>query len=448
MSRKPNVVLVFADQWRYSATGYAGDPNVKTPVLDALAGQGVNFINAVAGCPVCSPYRASLLTGQYPLTHGVFINDVPLSDGAVSLAQAFRRGGYKTAYIGKWHLDGLDRSAYIPPGRRQGFEFWRAFGCSHDYNNSPYYGGDSDRKLTWEGYDAFAQTREAQDYIRANARGGPFLLVVSWGPPHAPYHTAPPQQRALYDPASLKLAPNVPETAAAPARRDLAGYYAHCSALDNCVGRLLETLADCGLEDDTIFLFTSDHGDMLGSQGQFKKQRPWDESIRVPFLLRFPAGLGHRGRITEKLIDAPDVMPTLLSLSGLEIPGTVEGADLSDYARGRRPAEDDAAVITCITPFGQFTRRGGGREYRGIRTPRYTYVRDLNGPWLLYDNQADPFQMCNLCGTSGSAALQARLDGLLDRRLKETNDELLPGEHYIRKWNITVDAEGEVPWKW
>ena len=192
--RKPNVVFVFADQWRAQATGYAGDTNVRTPNLDRLAARSVNFENAVSCCPVCSPYRASLLTGQYPLTHGVFLNDVPLRNEAVSLAEVYRNAGYETAYIGKWHLDGNHRSAFIPRERRQGFDFWKVLGCTHAYNNSFYY-GDEDVKLKWEGYDAIAQTREAQQYIRDHAGGPPFLLVLSWGPPHDPYETAPQKYR-------------------------------------------------------------------------------------------------------------------------------------------------------------------------------------------------------------------------------------------------------------
>jgi phosphoglycerol transferase MdoB-like AlkP superfamily enzyme len=150
--RKPNLVFLLADQWRSQAVGYAGNPDVITPNLDRLAEESINFSNAVSGCPVCCPYRASLMTGRYPLTHGVFLNDVRLNNDVVSIAQAYNKAGYDTAYIGKWHLDGDQRSAYIPRERRQGFKFWKALGCTHDYNNSFYY-GDEDVKLKWEGYD-------------------------------------------------------------------------------------------------------------------------------------------------------------------------------------------------------------------------------------------------------------------------------------------------------
>jgi arylsulfatase A-like enzyme len=141
--KRPNVVLVLTDQWRASATGYAGDPNVKTPHLDALAAEGVNFRNAVSVCPVCSPARGSLITGQYPLKHGVFLNDVLLQHKSLSIADVFNQAGYRTGYIGKWHLDGHGRSTYIPPERRQGFQYWRALECSHNYNNSAYYDNDN-----------------------------------------------------------------------------------------------------------------------------------------------------------------------------------------------------------------------------------------------------------------------------------------------------------------
>lgn len=441
--RKPNVVFVFADQWRAEATGYAGNAQVRTPNLDRLASTSVNFENAVSGCPVCSPYRASLLTGQYPLTHGVFLNDVPLKDEAVSVAEAYQRGGYRTAYIGKWHLNGNHRSAFIPRARRQGFDFWRVLGCTHAYNNSFYYADDATR-LKWDGYDAIAQTREAQRYIREHAGGPPFILFLSWGPPHAPYETAPEKYRSLFRPDDITLRPNVPEADRSKARRALAGYYAHMAALDDCLGELLATLRETGVERDTIFVFTSDHGDMLYSHGCQKKQQPWDESIRVPFLLRYPALLGTRGRTIEVPINAPDIMPTLLGLSGLAIPGTVEGTDFSGALTGKSPMPDNAALISCPSPFGQWQRARGGREYRGVRTARYTYTRDLKGPWLLFDNQTDPYQLDNLCNKPEHAELQTRLDALLAERLKATNDEFLPGPEYIRRWGYEVNESGTV----
>ena len=146
---KPNVLYVFGDQWRAQATGYTGDPNVRTPNLDALSRESINFTNSVAGCPVCSPARACMVTGKYPLTHGIFMNDLYLKHDAVSIAEAYSGAGYDTAYIGKWHLDGHGRSSFIPRERRQGFDFWKVLECTHRYNDSDYY-ADGPEKLKWE----------------------------------------------------------------------------------------------------------------------------------------------------------------------------------------------------------------------------------------------------------------------------------------------------------
>ncbi len=441
--RRPNLVFVFADQWRAEAAGYAGNKDVRTPNLDRLAAESINFENAVSCCPVCSPYRASLLTGQYPLTHGIFLNDVRLKDEAVSIAEVYQRVGYRTGYIGKWHLDGNQRSAFIPRERRQGFEFWKALGCTHAYNNSFYY-GDENVRLKWEGYDAIAQTREAQQYIRERAGGPPFILVLSWGPPHSPYETAPEKYRQLFKPEAITLRPNVSEADRERARRALAGYYAHIAALDDCIGDLVQTLRDTGIERDTIFVFTSDHGDMLYSHGGQNKQQPWDESIRVPFLLRHPALLGKQGKTIDMPINTPDIMPTLLGFSGIAIPETVQGSDFSSVLTGKSPAADNAALICCPAPFGQWTRAKGGREYRGVRTRLYTYVRDLKGPWLLFDNDKDPYQLDNLCNRPEHAGVQATMETLLSKRLKETGDQFLPGGDYIEKWGYQVDESGTV----
>jgi arylsulfatase A-like enzyme len=440
----PNVLFLLADQWRAQAFGYAGDPNVQTPHLDRLQRESLWFRNAVAGVPVCCPTRASLMTGQRPLTHGVFLNDVPLAPDAVTLAKVFRRAGYDTGYIGKWHLNGDGRSAFIPPERRQGFDYWKALECTHNYNHSFYY-GDGPEKLLWDGYDAIAQTRDAQQYLRDHAhRDKPFFLVLAWGPPHDPYTTAPAQYRALYHTNTITLRSNVPPSTAARARTALAGYYAHCSALDDCVGDLMETLRATGLEQNTLVIFTADHGDLLGSHGGFNKQQPYDESIRVPLLLRWPNGLDTAGRQLDAVISSEDIMPTLLGLCRVPIPKTVEGLDYSAYARGGQDPSDGSALIACPAPFGQWDHRHGGREYRGLRTRRYTYVRDLNGPWLLFDDQADPFQTRNLVNDPAHAKIQAELQATLDRKLKQTGDAFLPASAYIQKWHYVTDANGTV----
>jgi arylsulfatase A-like enzyme len=446
-TRPPNIVFVLADQWRFEAFGYAGNHDVKTPNLDRLQHEGIHFVNAVSAMPVCSPTRASILTGQRPLTHGVFLNDVPLHPEAVTIGKVLRTAGYDTAYIGKWHVDGHGRSEFIPRERRQGFDYWKALECTHDYNHSAYY-ADGPEQLHWEGYDAIAQTHDAQQYIRNHAQSQtPFILVLAWGPPHDPYFTAPEKYRALYDPERLTLRPNVPETERPNAQKTLAGYYAHCTALDDCLGELRRTLQEAGLAENTLLVFTSDHGDMLGSRGSYKKQRPWDEAIRIPLLLYWPKGFGTKAQQLEAPINSEDLMPTLLGLCGVPIPKSAEGLDFSGYIRGGKNPGDGAAVILCASPFGEWVRRIGGREYRGIRTTRYTYVRDLNGPWLLYDNQTDPYQTNNLASLPKYSRLQGKLDATLSRKLKERHDDFLPGDVYIRQWGYKVDSNGTVPYK-
>ena len=443
---RPNILFILADQWRAQAVGHAGDPNVLTPNLDKLQQEGIRFVNAVAGMPVCCPARASLLTGQRPLTHGVFLNDVPLSPAAVSIAKVLGQSGYDTGYIGKWHLNGDGRSAYIPRDRRQGFDYWKVLECTHDYNHSYYY-AEGPEKLMWSGYDAIAQTRDAQQYLRDRARSGkPFFLFLAWGPPHDPYQTAPPQYRERYPAGKIQLRANVPPAMSEKVRTALAGYYAHCTALDACVGDLMQTLRDTGMAANTLVIFTSDHGDLLGSQGGFNKQQPYDESIRVPLLLRWPKTLGTRARQLDAVISLEDIMPTILGLCHVPIPKTVEGLDFSEYIRGGKKPSDGAALLSCVAPFGQWERRHGGREYRGLRTDRYTYVCDLNGPWLLFDNQADPFQMRNLVNQPDQSSLQAKLEATLARKLQASGDAFLSAHTYIKKWGYTVNTNGTMPY--
>jgi len=445
---KANIVYILADQWRGNATGYAGDPNVRTPNLDRLAAQGVNFCNAVSVCPVCTPYRAALMTGRFPTSTGMFLNDARLPSDELCLAEILNAAGYTTGYIGKWHLDGGPRTAYIPPERRQGWGYSKVCECTHDYNHSVYYSGTNSQPKYWPGYDAFAQTQDAQDYLAARASDRqPFVLMVSFGPPHFPHNTAPTNYQALYPPNQLILAPNVPAWQQAAARTQLQGYYAHCTALDVCVSNLLATLDATGLKTNTIVVFTADHGESMGSHGNDpeQKQLPWDESARVPFLVRLPAGQGAQGMTVRTPLTTPDILPTLLGLVGVPIPDRVEGADLSGIVRNPTSAVDRAALYEGIAPFGILS--GGAitnnRPYRAIRTSRYTYVRDRNGPWLLYDDEVDPYQTNNLVNQPAAIELQARLNLALQAELTKRGDEFLDGQSCLALWGFTNVAPGD-----
>ena len=446
--KAPNIVFIMADQWRAQATGYSGDKNVFTPNLDRLASVSVNLKNAISGMPVCTPYRAALLTGQYPLTSGVFMNDVMLDTNKRTIAKIYKQHGYSTGFIGKWHLDGHGRSSYIPEGRRQGFDYWKTLECSHDYNNSIYYSGNSPKQMVWEGFDALAQSRDACQYIiNQSSASRPFMLFISLSPPHNPYHIAPAQYKKLYESREIQVNENVPEKLRDSVKKELKGYYSNMSVIDDCVEMIWNTLKKSNLEENTILVFTSDHGDLLGAHGKWNKQQPYEESIRVPFLIHFPSKFGNKGRSSPILLNTPDIMPTLLGLSGLPIPESVEGVDFSNVLNGSQRNFVKGTLISCVQPFGEWNRKRGGKEFRGVITEKYTYVKDLDGPWLLFNNIKDPFQLDNLCGNDKYKRTKRKLERQLNALLIKRKDEFKPGMEYVKAWNYYVDESETVPYK-
>lgn len=447
-TKKPNILYILVDQWRASASGYAGDKNVISPNLDRLASESVNLKNAISGTPVCTPHRASLMTGQYPLTNGIFMNDILLDTNAITIAKVYKNNNYSTGFVGKWHIDGHGRNSYIPPTRRQGFGFWMANECSHDYNNSPYYTGESTKKMFWNGYDVIAQTEDVIKFIKKQVtEPNPFLLFLSIGSPHDPYQTAPEKYRKMYENKNFILNENIPADKREKVKKDLVGYYSHITAIDDCIGKMWKTLKDLSIDENTIIVFSSDHGDLLGSHGSWNKQQPYEESIRVPFLIHYPKVFGRNGKVSNALLNSPDIMPTLLGLSNIPIPKTVEGVDFSGVLKGTKKDTVKQTLISCYQPFGQWDRQKGGKEYRGIVNQQYTYVRDLKGAWLLFDNLKDPFQLNNLIEKSEYATLQKKLNVDLNKELKKRKDDFLQGMEYINKWNYLVDETETVPYR-
>ena len=472
---RPNIVYIFADEWRAQATGYAGDVNCDTPNLDRLAEQSVSLDAAVAGCPVCCPARASILTGLYPLSHGVFINDVELDPSLPSIATIFGQAGYQTGYIGKWHVYGSPdghygrRHSFVPRDYQLGFDYWKGFECTHDYNDSYYFFNDDPTPRKWEGYDAFPQAEDAAAYIADHAGGEePFLLMLSWGPPHFPLHTAPEEYRERYQNREIELRPNLPEHRRDLAIKELRGYYAHIAALDDALKVVLDAVDRAGIAEDTILVFTSDHGDMRQSQGLRTKLFPWDESVRVPFLVRWRAALSGATRRGEPgagpdvappgpgsrlqvPIDTPDHLPTLLGLAGLDVPDTLEGRDWSPVLRGEETlGGDEAALLMMAAQFTELCQTDIP-PYRGLRTPGYTYVRTRSEPWLLYDNQADAYQMNNLVGDPASREVREELDRRLWARLDQLRDGFEDGRILLEKAGLThykeVHFPVETPWR-
>jgi arylsulfatase A-like enzyme len=448
---RPNVLLVICDEWRAQAFRYRGDTNAPTTALDRFAGESLDFQESVSCTPICCPSRASLLTGQYSLTNGVYINDVSLKPTGTTLGEAFAATGYTTGYIGKWHLYGSPagryerRLSYIPPDRRFGFQYWKVAECTHDYMHSLYYEAENPTPKYWDGYDAIAQTSDADQYIRDHANADrPYFLTVSYGPPHFPY-MAPPEYKARWSEQDIRLRPNVPEKEHDEAVKELRGYYAAIAVLDDCFSRLMQTLEASGTAQDTIVVFMSDHGEMGYSHGLKYKDVPWEESIRIPLMVRYPRKYGRAGRRCGVPLCMPDVMPTLLGFAGIAKPEGVEGYDWSQTLDRQPNSAAPRSTFLCMPASTGSMRSDGFAEYRGVRTTRYTYVRSIKGPWLLYDNQADPYQLENLIDEPGLKNVRAELEAELGDWLQRRKDEFLPGIRYLERDHLTHYLEARLP---
>lgn len=412
---KPNVVFVFADQMRAEALGCMGNDQVISPNLDKMAAEGLLVSNAIAAQPVCTPYRANLLTGRYGHSTGVVHNDIRLPDSETVISEQMKEAGYATGYIGKWHLAGK-RQDPVDAKSRRGWDFWAVRNCSHAHNKPVYWLNDATEPIAVPGWEPDVQTDLAIEFIKKK-KSEPFCLFLSFGPPHNPYK-APKKQLNRYEPKSLKIRPNVPDetlpvkkkkkgakgAGAGPSISDvLHNYYAMVSSLDECMGRINAALAEAGIADDTIVIFTSDHGDMLGSQGHVLKQRPWEESIHVPFIVRYPAKI-KKGQERDWIVSSVDIMPTLLGFCKAEIPAKVEGMDYSSTLIGESEQERDAAFL-----FNTHSGAGPGSDWRGIRTKEWVYAYHALGDWVMYDLKKDPYQLDNLIDQPEYEAQKERL---------------------------------------
>lgn len=423
-SRKPNLLYVFSDAHR--ACSMPGEPynEAQAPNLAAFAKEATAFRNCISNYPVCSPYRAMLMTGRWPYQTGIVDNGIQLRDSEVSLGEVFQGAGYHTGYIGKWHLShGDEQGIFIPKGPgRQGFEDWHVWSKTNQHFDGSFtFDPDTGEKIQPKGYNCTRMTDTAVDFIGKN-RSRPWMLMVSWNPPHVPYEDAPPEYMARYKPEALKLRPNVAKRGEAKTREWLQGYYAHISAVDAEFGRLMRALRETGQVSNTTVVYTSDHGSMIGSQGYGGKRLPWEESCRVPFLVRYP-GVAPAGRTNEVLLSAIDIYPSLCGLAGIPVPGHCVGRDLSGTMRGENVRSPESALIMHI----QNKKDKGGKGelapvFRGARTTRYTYAVARDGRWCLYDNREDPYQMRNLIGDPARASLTRELDGVVIDWLKKAGD--------------------------
>jgi arylsulfatase A-like enzyme len=415
--RPPNVLVIVPDQLRAQALGCMGNPDVKTPNIDKLAAEGILFRQTFANTPVCCPARAILLTGKYPHKTGLVANDLRLRESEPGLAKILKGQGYSTGFIGKWHLDGGQRDpGYVPPGpRRQGFDFWAACECNHAHFN-PVLFRDTPEPIRPKKFEPEVLTDIAVDFFRAH-RDKPFYLTVSMHPPHDPYGAPEPYMK-LYDPQKITMRPNWKPGVAQAGREQIAAYYAAITAVDEQVGRMIKALKDLDLEQNTIVLFTSDHGDMLGSQGARLKRKPWEESIRVPGILRYPAA-AKPGRRVDTLLSHVDFAPTLLSLCGVKVPADMQGTDLSRVVLGKTDDGPDSVFFQIFVPFAG---DGTPNPWRGVRTQRWMYARTEKEPWVLYDLEKDPDELKNLANDPDCAAVRKELEARLEKWMRDTGD--------------------------
>ncbi len=445
-ARSPNILFLFPDQMRGQAMGCMADPNVKTPNLDKLASEGTLFRNTFANTPVCCPARAVILTGKYAHANGMVANDLRLRETEITLAEILRDAGYRTGFVGKWHLDGGQRMpGWVPPGpRRQGFEFWAANEVNHNHFDSQYF-RDSEQPIPIKTFEPEVWTDLGIEFLRETQKDGrPFFLTIQMGPPHDPYR-APEHYMAMYDPVKLTLRANfqgdqtaeVDEPnpyARTPGRKEIAAYYAMITAVDEQVGRILKVLEELGLADDTIVLFSSDHGDMLGSHGLRLKRKPWEESIRVPGIFRYPRRVP-AGQGTDALLSHVDFAPTLLSLCGLKRPSEMQGTDLSPVLLGRT-SEGPQSVFFQI--FGPFEAGGVKASWRGVRTERYMYARYQSQPWVLFDLEKDPYELKNLSKDPAAVSVRKEMEKKLTAWMQET------GDSWRNDWTFPVEDKGRL----
>lgn len=424
MTTPTNLVVIMADQFRAMAIGAVGGDPVSTPNLDSLVASGCHVPNAVSNYPVCSPHRAMFLTSRTPRENGVTLNvnseralaGIGLRDGLATWASVLRDEGYRTGYIGKWHLeppveedeqygegrrdDGVVWDAWSPPHRRFGFDFWHSYGAADRHLSPHYWVGDAERheRLDVDRWSAEHETDVAIGFIsEAAEQGVPFALMVSLNPPHAPFDQVPDRYRTAYadlDEAQLLTRPNVElgtpfSTEMAAIARD---YFAAVTGVDEQVGRIVSALADVGVERETVVVFTSDHGMQLGSHGLFDKNVPYEESMRVPFVLHGPGIIP--ARVSDELVSALDMAPTLLGLTGNAdaIPVEMAGVDRSAALTGTAAESDDPAAV-----YYRFASRQNPSEVRGLRTRRAkliaTWVPGAGLELEYYDLEADPYEL-------------------------------------------------------
>lgn len=464
MSDKPNILIIYPDQMRADAMGCAGNKVVKTPNIDRLANEGVHFTEAYTGYPICCPFRASVLTGKHAQGHGMVQNHFPLRGDQTFLPEMLRDAGYRTGYIGKWHLEGGPKPGFVPKDRRFGFEHFIGFNRGHEYLKSVYF-DDEGTPYHSTRYEPDYQTDHLIDFIDQAVQeepGKPFLAYISYGPPHFP-NNMPEHWRRMYAPEDMDLRPGVPDmdlqrrvqqrrleefcggdTRAAhhshtaydtkPAgepeteaeiRRFMAEYYGMISNIDWNVGRILNHLDRLDIAGNTMVIFWSDHGDMLGQHGSYCgiKVQAYRAAMQVPFIVRYP-GRFAGGRKTGAMVDVGvDLMATLCEMLDIDLPPETHSMSYLGVLDGRSDQGRDAVWFQL---FRQ--NDGNAGEYtpyaqRGIRTRDWLYVRHRDCRVDLYDLNADYYEQNNLVDDKRYESLMDEFDARIEAWMKATGDD-------------------------
>ena len=431
-SDRPNILFVFSDQQRSSALGCShGDDDLVTPNFDALAGAGMRLEAAVSNTPVCTPYRAMLMTGQHGHHTGVTTNNCyPDLERHAHIGRTFSDAGYRCGYIGKWHL-GEDVRLDAGHAKRLGFDDeWFVPLLGRHNNPNRDHAINSRATEIGEGLDRTeAETNRAIEFFEGQDADTPWCLFVSWYPPHPPL-VSPDRYVGPYMDRDLRKHPTTwklfHEDELAALTAHYAHYYGLIAQLDHEIGRMMRALSACGRAENTIVVFTSDHGEMLGSQGLYSKHWPYRESSEVPFLIRWPGKI-RPGCTLGMPFGTADIFPTLCGLAGIEVPGGLDGVDCSAAFRGGEAAQD---AVYLTMQHGYVPWPG----WRGIRTERYNYARTEAGPWILFDLKNDPFEERNLVGQNRT--LVAEMDTLLLDRMSACGDSWRGMRQQFGDWDL------------
>lgn len=408
--RPPNLLIIQTDEHNFRTLGCYGGKIVKTPNIDRLAAQGVRCTSFYATTPVCSPSRGCLVSGRYPQNTPVVTNNIPLGDDIVTFAEILRRQGFATGFAGKWHLDGNGKPQWAP-SRKFGFEDNRfMFNRGHwkklvDTAKGPAVGARAAggrRTYALAGADNKTYTTDwlcdkAIEFIDKN-KARPFCYMLSLPDPHGPNTVRQPYAQMYADvevpiPASLRKTkaqtPKWAKTARGLTpkrlRKLMPPYYGMVKCIDDNVGRILQALEKNQLLDNTIVVFTSDHGDLCGEHCRLNKGVPYEGSAKIPFLLRYPRRIPG-GTVVNQALSCVDFLPTVLALMGVETAGKEQGRDASALLAGQVVENWDDVAFIRGTP---------GAKWLCAVTDDYKLIySDVDSPWL-FDLSKDPDELTN-----------------------------------------------------